>query len=371
MIDSFITYDPNPEASSSPSYFTKHIDDIFKYNYMDAETCGFLPNPSMDDEIPKCPPFDQFSHGSAFSTNPSSKHSPEYTPNMEDQGAEEGDYVCSQIPPITRKGIKKHYEPIIDCGKVYRYEDSASEYRKARKRIQNRESASRVRNRKKTHVEELDEEIEKLEQEKADLRAHNASLITENNLLKQQVAFLERMVSRNPAEEMLDNTEFSIPDGVSRTDNSDSILHLINKSDEDMESQSIGCKYFRVAPSQKFKRHVALLGVFTLLLCVYGLVPRSETNSVQLFAVTKYMFAKPTSNAVGIKIDNHSSTPSTLSPDDVLKDPKDGDQGGFTILWAFELIAVFSYIAYFIYVAMGVYKRWSNNTKASVYNSLP
>jgi regulator of replication initiation timing len=374
MIDSFINYDSNPAALSSPSYFGKNTDDAFKYNFADLEPFSFINDqcfPNLVDEAPKTSYFDQFSNnGSAYSTNPSIKHSPEHTPNLEDLGAEDDSYMPAELPRASQKGIKKHYEPIIDNNKVYRYEDSPSEYRKARKRIQNRESATRVRNRKKTQVEELDEQIEELNKEKTELKVQNAALITENNLLKQQISFLERVVSRNGPEDMIDNTDF-LPDAsrteMSRTEMSDSILNLMNKSDEDEEAQSLGCKYFRAAPSHKFKRHVALLGVFTLLLCVYGLVPRSENNSVQLFARTRVLFSRPIANAIGMKTDMDATQFGNQGRLGNQTDPNNG-----SIVWIIELITLLGYLTYFIYVAVGSYKRcFLNSRKSNVYSSLP
>jgi hypothetical protein len=55
--------------------------------------------------------------------------------------------------PGVKKQIKKYYEPLIDGKMVFRYEDDPEEYKKARKRLQNRESATRVRARKKDRVE--------------------------------------------------------------------------------------------------------------------------------------------------------------------------------------------------------------------------
>lgn len=133
MIDSFINYDSNANGLPSPSYDSKNIDEMFKYNF-DPEAFGFLSGqtfPQLEEEAPKPSYYDQFSHqGSAYSTNPSIKHSPEHTPE-EDQ--DDDGYMAAEVPKMAQKGIKKHYEPILDNGKVYRYEDSASEYRKARK----------------------------------------------------------------------------------------------------------------------------------------------------------------------------------------------------------------------------------------------
>ena len=147
--------------------------------------------------------------------------------------------------------------------------------------------------------------MEIIRKEKAELKVHNASLVAENNMLKQQITFLERIVSRNGPEDMIENGD-SFPDAsrteisdsmlnlMNKTEPSDSILQFINKSDEDLENmQQPSCKYFiRAAPTHQFKKHVALLGVFTLLLCVYGLLPRTEPLTVQLF--TKGTFGKGT-----------------------------------------------------------------------------
>jgi regulator of replication initiation timing len=359
MIDSFITYDSNPAALSSPSYFSKHVEEIFKYNCLETENCGLMSHhglPPISEEFPTEMNFEGFSNGSAYSTNPSTKHSPEHTPEMEDDGADDDKHKHSKVPPIVRKGIRKYYEPILDNNAVYRYEDDPNEYRKARKRIQNRESATRVRNRKKTHVEELADEIIILKQEKSELKVQNASLIAENNMLKQQIAFLERMVSRNP-EDMIDNTD-SLPD-ASRTETSDSILHLMNKSDEDLESsQSIGCKYFRAAPSHKFKKHVALLGVFTLLLCVYGLLPRSETGTVQLFSSPRHLLGRPTSNYVSLRARN--GTPEGWTANQKIEGQ---GQGGGSIIGVIEIIVLLCYIVYLIYVALSVYKQQHSQKK--------
>jgi hypothetical protein len=57
-----------------------------------------------------------------------SKHSPEYSSGEYDDKS-----IKSKIPPIIRKGIHKYYEPIIDCGQTFKYEDNPNEYKKARK----------------------------------------------------------------------------------------------------------------------------------------------------------------------------------------------------------------------------------------------
>lgn len=66
------------------------------------------------------------------------------------------------------------------------------EYKKARKRLQNRESAVRSRHRKKTYQETLEKQIddlaelnEKVTTQNKKLKETNATLTNENSVLKQ------------------------------------------------------------------------------------------------------------------------------------------------------------------------------------------
>jgi len=61
------------------------------------------------------------------------------------------------VNKLTNK--KKQYlqDAIIDKNGAYTYLDDPIEYKKARKRLQNRESAVRSRHRKKTHQETLEQ----------------------------------------------------------------------------------------------------------------------------------------------------------------------------------------------------------------------
>lgn len=103
----------------------------------------------------------------------------------------------SESPKSTksrRPRVQKIYEPIVDNEKVYRYEDDPSEYKRARKRIQNRESATRVRNKKKVGAEQLKEKIGVLEDEILNIKSENAFLNTENTMLKDQLKFLQKVL---------------------------------------------------------------------------------------------------------------------------------------------------------------------------------
>lgn len=141
MIDSFINYDSNQGALGSPGFLSKNMDDMFRFTFTDAdpETYGLIPSqqtpPDFTQEtFPKEVAFDVFSSHSAYSTNPSMKHSPEYAPSPDSQGRDDDQYMKpTKSSGVLKKGIRKQYEPIVDNNIVYRYEDDASEYRKARK----------------------------------------------------------------------------------------------------------------------------------------------------------------------------------------------------------------------------------------------
>jgi seryl-tRNA synthetase len=100
------------------------------------------------------------------------------------------------IQKLTNK--KKQYlqDAINDKNGSYSYLDDPIEYKKARKRLQNRESAVRSRFRKKTYQETLEKEITEQKEyidaliaSRKELQRHNAALSSENQVLKQQVTY--------------------------------------------------------------------------------------------------------------------------------------------------------------------------------------
>jgi seryl-tRNA synthetase len=88
---------------------------------------------------------------------------------------------------------KKEYlqDAIIDKNGAYSYLEDPLEYKKARKRLQNRESAVRSRQRKKNYQEVLEKQIdeqnaliERLQKDRSQLQESNAALTSENACLK-------------------------------------------------------------------------------------------------------------------------------------------------------------------------------------------
>ena len=93
---------------------------------------------------------------------------------------------------VTNKTMQYLNDEIVDRNGNYSYLDDPNEYKKARKRQQNRESAVRSRMRKKNFQDDLEGQVtrlaalvEKLNKDKKELKEKNMRLIAENENLKQ------------------------------------------------------------------------------------------------------------------------------------------------------------------------------------------
>ena len=81
---------------------------------------------------------------------------------------------------LTKK--KKQYleQAIVDRSGAYDYAADPSNYKKARKRLQNRESAVRSRMKKRNEMEVLEEEVAMLQAQKAAVESANDELVRQN-----------------------------------------------------------------------------------------------------------------------------------------------------------------------------------------------
>ena len=127
-------------------------------------------------------------------SNPSTsvKFAPEVEEMDEEEDSFDEDMTNFDINKLTNK--KKQYlqDAIVDKNGAYTYLEDPVEYKKARKRLQNRESAVRSRHRKKTYQETLEKQIEDLQAHTRKVSNHNkmlqetnAALNSENSILKQ------------------------------------------------------------------------------------------------------------------------------------------------------------------------------------------
>lgn len=77
---------------------------------------------------------------------------------------------------LTKKKQQYLQQAIIDRAGIIKFEEDPEQYKKARKRLQNRESAVRSRFKKREEVETLEMIVRKLEQEKAMMELENLKL---------------------------------------------------------------------------------------------------------------------------------------------------------------------------------------------------
>lgn len=113
---------------------------------------------------------------------------------------------------------------------------------------------------------DLEEEFQELKKENEELKVKNASLSAENNLLKQQVQFLEKMVLKSTG-------STAAPDLQDEPE-----LPITIKPDE-QKKPGISIGIFRPAPVHTFKKHVTMLSVVTIMICIsYGIVAHTPMS---------------------------------------------------------------------------------------------
>jgi regulator of replication initiation timing len=264
---------------------------------------------------------------------------------------------CSRSPNIMQKGIQKHHEPIVDNGAVYRYEDDPNEYKKARKRVQNRISATRVRNKKKTYVEELEGQLSTLKSEVNQLKSTNNVLSTENSLLKQQVSFFEKLFMNK------NNTQ---PQAQPQENNSlDESIFSFNDTSLDIDGlKDETPSYYRTIPSNRIRKHTAFLGVMTVLLCLYGALTTGESN--QISNISNTLFGG--NNPMTAVTKQPRSFDEELDVHTPLQKPSPLDTIGVITLVS-KLLFIGVYALYGIYVLTVAHKHYFIN-KASTKPSL-
>lgn len=122
------------------------------------------------------------------------------------------------------------------------------------RRLQNRESASRVRNRKRNQIELIEDEIRDLKKKNEELMLYNASLTAENNMLKQQITFLQKIVMKTSKEDQ----EFDYNQAP------EYILPMKNVSKEEEKKQ------IRLPNPASGHKHLGILCVFTIMLFIFS-----------------------------------------------------------------------------------------------------
>jgi len=305
---------------------------------------------------------DELSTYSGNSTNCSSKYSPEYYLG---DGYQNDKDKSSKIPPILKKAIHKHYEPIFDNQTWFKYEDNPLEYKRARKRIQNRESASRVRYRKKNYIEEAEQELNQLKKDNANLLLQNATLTAENNLLKQQISFLEKMIMKSNNANTIPETTSS--KNISPNDDSQFILPIGKKENDEVkydDNPNYNMGLFRTVPQHAFKKHVTLLGIVTLIICV-GFISFDTTGIAGTNEFAMSQFKNNLDMAIK-SINDHSEVMGNINRSDLessLSRLIVSNTEYNNLKTSIKYVALFAYFLYFVYVCLIANWRYILRTK--------
>jgi len=353
----FVGYEPENFSLSSPGYFsTQFMEDYLKNDFAHFANQNTLPKPTQTQTLSESPDhraIETMSNDSNSSTNYSSKYSPDNIDNTDNQSGidrrSEDDAMRHQAPtPLVKKNITKFYEPLVDNNVVYNFDQDPSEYKKARKRIQNRESASRIRNKKRNHVEDLEVEMNMIRRENADLKVQCAALKAENNLLKQQTCFLERMIMKTGPQSMTNN-----PINNAEQNFQECLLPLVNKAEEKSTTKSTG--YFRAAPPHTFKKHAMFLGMLTILICASSFIGGSSDSGIKPF-YPRTLDEFKNNYSMGLKnIDIDPDAPGSSIKNDLDKSISDllkANEEYNSLKSLIKTLFTTSYIIYFIYVLL-------------------
>ena len=146
-----------------------------------------------------------------------------------------------------REKIKENNNNMIKdnlTGIIYYEKDDPINYRKAKKRIQNRESAYRMKKLRENNINKLDEEINRLKEDNVRLINENISLKKEKVFLIDQIKFMQKIIKES-------NLEFKLKNSNNKENNTNLTYIDINKTKEpilyyDSSKQKIKGKLFNV-----------------------------------------------------------------------------------------------------------------------------
>lgn len=174
--------------------------------------------------------------------------------------------------PMTDKSL------IIDeiTNKVYDPDIDPEEYRKARKRIQNRESAVRSRMKKKENNKQFEAELDFLRKENYRLNFENNSLKRERVLLCDQIKFLKSIVKKEtidkPPGPPIKNVDQNI------LIDSKAINKSLNNSDDlENNNHSINTKPV-FGTYKKPTNKLFMIGIFCIISLVYVSMNQGQEN---------------------------------------------------------------------------------------------
>jgi hypothetical protein len=227
----------------------------------------------------------------SFSTFSSSKSTHQHESEEPIESLKYMDYKAENTPSNQLGG--KRGRPMADrcliideiTNKVYDPEVDADEYRKARKRIQNRESAIRSRIKKKECNKQFEAEMDYLRKENYRLNFENNSLKRERVFLFDQVKFLQGLLKKDShncitktvikqKDENIITEPIQVDKDVSRQITNDIENNTVERKPVTNSKPVFGT--YKKPPNKLF-----LIGVFCIISLVYVSVNNpSETSSI-------------------------------------------------------------------------------------------
>ena len=141
---------------------------------------------------------------------------------------------------------EKEYGILTDSktGITYNEEEDPINYRKAKKRIQNRESALRMKKLRENGHNKLEEELSHLREDNIRLINENVSLKKEKEFLIEQIKFMQKIIKQSNLEFKLKNDNYDSTDNNSNSSSEDKIKEPVLYYDG--SKQKIKGKLFNV-----------------------------------------------------------------------------------------------------------------------------
>ena len=178
---------------------------------------------------------------------------------------------------------------IIDetSNKIYDPEIDPEEYRKARKRIQNRESAIRSRIKKKENDKQSEAELDLLRKENYRLNIENSSLKRERVFLYDQVKFLQNLIKKDSNIKNVEIAPIKQRDeNISIDKRSKEIDTNKSSISDDIEKNTIANNNSRNALFGTYKKpanKLFMIGVFCIISLVYVTMNNNSDNNTISF----------------------------------------------------------------------------------------
>ena len=164
---------------------------------------------------------------------------------------------------LSKKSKKeKEYGILTDSktGITYNEEDDPINYRKAKKRIQNRESALRMKKMREKGNNQLEEEIIHLKEDNIRLINENISLKKEKEFLIEQIKFMQKIIKES-------NLEFKLKNEIIDNNIDNNSISISNSSNSNEESKKEPIFYYN-GSKQRIKGK--LFNVF--IICTLSLI---------------------------------------------------------------------------------------------------